>query len=1087
MSQENQQPQSDNNLQKADEVSTAGEKYNEKTFRFLEKDFMTFFLRKPKVGYLVAVFLLFLGAFTAIVVPKENFPNISFGQLVISTTYPGASAPDIDQLITAKIEKEIKGISGINKITSNSRNSFSSITVELKPDADTDKVLSDLRSEIDSVKATLPSEITSGPDILEINTALTPFISINLAGDLPRLELSEIADDLKEKLDDLSGVGQVSISGVVEREIFVDLNKAALDTYRVSVSEISRKLSGANNDVPLGDLRIDEFNYSLRFSGKFKNLDDLRNLEIRRIESTPAKILKLGELAQIYERAKDSDSLGRIFVPESQFVADSVTLSVAKNEGVNIFSLADSVRNQTNEFIEQAAPEVEVIFSQQADLEVKRSYGLLLNSVVSSILVVMLIIFVIVGFKEGLIAGIVIPLSFLMTIAVLYFLGSSLNFMTNFSMILALGILVDTAIVIVEGVHDYIKKGFSPYQAAIYSIHEFRQALISGTLTTLAVFLPLFSLPGTLGKFLTFIPITIFIVLTASLFISLFLIPLFAANFLKAEKHDKPDSFTFKTRQLLNRFFNAVIGAYSSLLEKVLGARFIRLGSLYLLVVAFFVSWLIPAQFVLFPSADANFFQIQASKQSGTDKEIMNEFVLPIEKELLGVAEIKNFKTTIAGNSVNIIVELIAKEDREMLQMRRSEDVVEDLQKRFESVKDADLRVENPEGGPPSEAPVAIRVIAQSAQSIDLAQGVAADFKEILEQIEGTSGVSDDIDRIPGEINFKINREMAAFYGVSPEDIFVQVRALLAGDKATVITRGKKDIDVVVGISDEKTDNLEKIQNFSFTAQSGELIPLSTLMELEINQALTQVKRIDGDIAFTVSSLLASNGNAQVITTEFMERIKNYEMPEGVTYQAAGENEENAELLVSLALSFVIAMLLMFLILVVQFDSLAQPLIILSTIIFANIGVNAGLWLSGTDRGLPVILGFIALAGVVVNDAIILLDQINKKKRETGVLNLEKTDLINVICLAARTRFNPIILTTLTTVAGIMPLIFVDTFWAGLSFTVIFGLLVASFLTLFITPIIYYQIEKEKVLTFVPPVVILVVLGALAAIAQLVL
>jgi len=1054
---------------------------------------MTYFIRNPKVGYVVSLIVLTMGLFAAVVIPKENFPNISFGKINISTVYSGVSAVDIDQLITKKIENAIKSIDGIDKINSTSRNSVSAVTVTLDPNADTDKALTEIRSEIDEVKSSLPGEIDQGPNILEIDTSLTPILFAYVSGNYSALELSEYADDLKEDLEDVPNVAKVSSSNNVEREIVVEVDRMKLESYNLTTQEVMRKISSSHRDVPLGDLDIDGLTYSLRFAGKHESVEDIENVVLKNLgQDGNVALVHLKDVAEVSERGEKNSAISRIFVPKDKYIENAVTLTISKNEGTNIFNVADNVRSETEKFAKENFPkDLKVVFSRQADKEVKRSYSLLLNSMVTSILVVMALIFLLVGFKEGLIAGIVIPLAFLATIAVLKMLGSSLNFMTNFSMILALGILVDTAIVIVEGAHDFIKKGETPYRAAILSLYEFRQPLISGTLTTLAVFVPLFSLPGTMGKFLTFIPITVFIVLTASLFISLFLITLFSSQFLNGENPEKKKNAIIKIahcfRVSLNKVQNKVISGYGKIVNIILKRRFLRLGLLYLIIISFAASWLIPVQFVLFPEANANFFQISIKLPTGTVKELVNDYVAPIEKELIPIDEIELINTSIHGNSANLFVELTPKEDREKMGMRNSRQIAIDLQKSFKKYDGAEIQVKNPEKGPPSEAPIVLRVIAENGEKIDAAEKVAHDFKETLQNIKGATGVTDDIDKIPGEINYTIDREKALAYGIDPDQVFLQIRTILQGSTAAVISRGTKDIDVKVKYKESDVDSLDEINNIMLLSRSGANIPLKEIAGFEINSALNTLKRVDRDISFTISSLVDENGNAREITSEFLKRIKDYTLPEGVKYLTDGENERSADLLTALGSAFLAAMFVMFLILVIQFNSYSQPLLILSTIIFANIGVNAGLFLTGTKRGLPVILGFIALAGVVVNDAIILIDQINRKRKEAELANLQlnkkeisNSSLIEVIAESGRTRFNPIILTTLTTVAGIYPLIAVDTFWAGLSYTVIFGLVVASFLTLFVTPVMYYQFQREKVITFLPFVFLATAAGAAA-------
>ena len=707
----------------------------------------------------------------------------------------------------------------------------------------------------------------------------------------------------------------------------------------------------------------------------------------------------------------------------------------------------------------------------------RQDYAKVLTSGAQSIAVVMLFLFLFVGLREGMIASIIIPLAFLTTIGVLNATGKTLNFMTNFSMILALGILVDTAIVIVEGVHHYIKRGYTSREAAFLSLFEFRAPLISGTLTTLAVFVPLLSLSGLLGQFLRFIPITVIIILTVSLLLSIFLLPSYAAKFLhhseKTEQKQKKKSqtrlFAQAFRQQFEEKIERAISVYTAILRWILKTRARRLGVFVVPLALFFATTFLPIKFNLFPAGDQPFISISIEMPEGTTDSKTFENTLPIEQRLLEFKEVKSIRTAVSGKSATISLELLPQKDRNEMGLLDSQSLEKEINRELDKVprdRGASIRVQAAQNGPPSEFPVAFRVIARDRLKIPEAQTFAISLTETMREIPGTAGVENNIERTPGEFQFRILRDQALSLGINPDTAASTVRTAISGSTAATITRDNRDIDIVVEIPEEKIASLDDLENFSFFSSNGRKVLLSQISEFESRDALATVRREDGAIAFTVSSLLGDNGNAAEITAAFAEKLTSISIPDGIEVLDAGENEQSAGLLSDLSRGYVIAIFLMFLILVIQFDRFLQPLLILFTILLAQIGVQFGLWITGTDKSLAYILGIVALAGVVVNDAIILVDRMNKN-RERRRAHESAPELVEAIVESGQSRFVPVILTTLTTVSGILPLVFQDVFWAGLSYTVMFGLGVASVMTLFVTPAMYFQFERERGRTFV--------------------
>lgn len=1026
-----------------------------------EKSWLSYFVKNNKVAFLAALIIIVWGGSAAITIPKESAPDIDFGMVVISTFYDGAAAVDMDKLVTQEIENTVKDVQGIDKITSSSRDSFSSIQLQLETDADITKTVADIRSKVDEAKSKLPSD-AEDPNILEIDSSMDPIFNVNLTGNIHPALLRDYAENLKSYLEQDSVIQEIDISGGAEREIYVDVDPLKLAQYSISITEVSSAIQNTHRDFPIGNFEIDELDYSLRFQGQHKNAEDISNIVLRLVNSNgQSSPITIGDLANVYEETEEIETIQSFtsLETENHERLPTVLLNVNKSGNTNIFTVDPYIRQKVLDYVENHfGNTVEVHFTSEQLENVRDSYNTVISSGISSILIVFILLMLFIGVKEAIAASFIIPLTFLVTIGYTSSSGGTLNFMVNFSLILALGILVDTSIVIVEGIHEGIKEGYTPKEAAMAAVHEFKAPLISGTLTTLAVFIPLLVLPGILGKYLSYIPISVSVTLVASLIIALLIIPSAAATLLKCKKDRKKSNKSFFGK-LSNRFYKfkekLTIGyqeKYKAFTIRNLKNPTWRFFSIYGIIMICALTFLLPVQFTMFPSDDQDQLSITIKMPEGTVKERTLEATLPVEQILLSNLEVRRFETKINDNQASISVELFKKEEREAQGLRTSIQFANNLREKFKNFSNYEVNVGEISGGPPSDAPVAFRLIAEDSESLQDAQKVATELKEILKEIPETDNVKDDVTNIPGEITYRVNREEAMRLGINPETVAFTTRTAIKGSDAITITREGREVDVKVRYSENKINNFDDIGNLQLINNSGQSISLSQVVTQEFNPAVSEIKRTDRKIAVTISSQLTKDGNAMEVTNAFKEKIKDYEFPDGVTLEDAGENAENTELFIALASGFIMAMFLMFTILVIQFNSFSYPFIILFTIIMSFIGINTGLYITGTPRSLAMIIGTISLAGIVVNDAIILVDRINNLRKKYPERALEE-----IIAFAGSSRLQPIILTTLTTAAGIAPLIFVDTFWAGLSYTIIFGLSVASTLTLFVTPSMYYQ------------------------------
>ena len=1023
----------------------------------------------PKIPLFFAGIIVILGSLAAVAISKESAPYIEYGIVTVSTVYPGVGAEDVDLSVTQKLENKIKLISGIDTMNSTSRDGFSSIVLKLETDAVVSEIVSDVRSAVDEAKGDLPSDLDNDPRVSEIDSSGDrPFLKIALTApksNFSDYELSAVAEKLQKKLEKISGVANVKVENKVDTEIKILLNKNKLESLHLSYSQVLSAIQSSEKNTPLGNFSLNKKDYSLRFQGESSEISDLGNIIIGKIgEGTSAHAVVLSDIATIKVEAIKDAPITRFYSLENKNLKkipeNSIILKVARSGGGDIFSTEKKTLEALNQFLKHDKySEISATPFSKATVQMTKDYWNLFTSFVFSVSVVLLSIFFFIGVREGIIAAAVIPLSFLGTIFILFFLGRTMNFMTNFGMILALGILVDTAIVIVEGASHFIKKGFSPQEAAFKSFIEFRAPLFAGMLTTLIVFLPLFFLPGVVGKFLSFIPVTVTIVLIVALLVSLFIIPALAGVVLKPEISENRKNNFFSnicTREKINTKIDSIIDWYVGILKKILTNKFLKYGIFIATFVMLFLSALLPSKFEMFPTEDSDRIAITLKLPEGTDSSLVVKEISQVEDFLKTLPETTIVHTAVEGNIASVLHELSPFKERESLNQRTSHQLETLIQEKFSTSfsEDISFQVQREKKGPPSVFPVGFRVKISDVSQIESGKRVAYDLTELLKKVEGTQGVTHSITEIPGEYRFILDREKAFLRGVDPSQIPFSIRGAVYGNVVSTFRKGDTDLDIRLQLDPKYLKNIDDV--LAVEVKDG--VPLSSVVKVVEKSALSSVTRNEGDLVFTVSSFLTKDGNAQEITDTVMKKIQAGEinLPEGITIDDASENAENSDLMKAMLVALVMAILMIFLVLVVQFEAFSPPLLILQTVIFAFIGVFIGLYITGTDKSMSFMLGVISLTGIVVNDAIILVDKIR-----SNVFSGNFATKLESVLDAGKTRFIPVVLTTITTSAGIFPLIFIDSFWAGLAYTIIFGLSISSLLTLFLIPIGYLLFEKN--------------------------
>lgn len=1043
----------------------------------LEQWFFGFWVKQYKVSILLTFLLIFYWLFSLYSIPKESSPDIKFWIIWVTTIYTWVNPTDIDSLITEKIEKEIKDLEGVKKITSSSNLWVSSITVELQTGVDTRDMLTDIKDKVD--KVSLPTD-AEDPEVFEISSDNEVLFSMYLYADETKMTFGDLYDKsvaLQKYLEWKSWITKVDISPSPDYEVLISVNKNKLENYWLSLAQISNIIRSYNKNTPIWNYEIWDMKYDFRFQWEFDEYHELLTLPII---SGNWKNITLWDIAEIKKDYKSKNTVSQVWFYEKSGY-NYIKLTLNKKPKISIFSTSDSAKKLIEERITQSDfKDTQVVYVQDLADEIIKDYKWLAKNAITTLILVFTLLFIFLGFKEAVISTLLIPLAFFITFIVLNILGFSLNFLTNFSLLLTLWIALDTIIVIIEGSSEKMKRWFTPRTSVLLTVKEFKNALISWTATTLVVFLPMMMLPWIMWKFLAYIPITVFITLLAWLFLSL---TLNSPIFMLLNKNKKyfihsGVSDAIKTKEEIEllaqervwkieksawngwfryKIFGTLEDFYYHSLQKNIEKNWFRKTVIitpFLLLILTFVTIAPKLWFQLFPSGDNPYQYLTVTAQDWITTDYMKKYTKEITDVLDDIPELKVFSLSVKDNVINVNIELLEKDYRFENWLRDSFEIEKEINAKLNNLKSYWLTVETKveAGWPPTWSPVWIKLTSDSNKWFDTLVEVSKDFETYLKSVKWSKNVKTSSSETPWQFVFKLNNEKLASLWLSPSDVLNEIYFLSSWIKAGTIKWDYDDHDIVVKINEFEDKKLtpQDISEMSIPTKVWN-IKIWNISTYDFLPAISTIKREWWFVTISVESDLEDGFLPTDVQPKFLEFAQKYNFPKWIWFTSWWEASENADLIASTLSSFVIALFLIFTILVLQFNSFLQPAIVLYSIVLALLWVNIWLYLTWNPYSMPFAIWFIALTWIVVNNAIILIDKINS--------NLSKwVDSVEAVAESWKSRLRPILLTTLTTLFGILPLALEDEFWAWLWFTIIFGLLFSSVMTLYVTPSLYYSL-----------------------------
>jgi multidrug efflux pump len=1111
-------------------------------------------LRNSISVFILSALLILFGVFSYITMPKESFPEIVFPLIYVQTPYPGNTPVDIENLITRPLEKEIKGVSGIKNLNSESVQDVSIINVEFNTDVDTEKALQDVKDAVDRAMGDLPTDLDQDPVVLDIDLSRVPILNINLSGDYSIDDLVDYAEYLQNEIEELGEISEATITGDKEKEVQVNIDLPKMQANQLSFNDVQSALASENINIGAGDILLGKTRRSIRTDAEFANMDEIRSVIIKHEKGN---IVYLKDVADVLFTYKEVESFARL---GGESV---VSLNVIKKSGKNLLDATDKIRALIALAKKDILPDgLRITITNDQSKQTRNQLANLENSIISGVILVVITLLFFLGLRNATFVGLSIPFSMFISFLILSALGVSLNFIVLFSLILALGMLVDNAIVTIENIYRlFADEGYSAYEAARQGVGEVAVPIISSTATTLAAFFPLLFWDDIIGEFMGYLPRTLIIVLGSSLFVALVINPVIASVFMKKQELDKKVNhkkaiiwtLVFAALGVLllltdntisgNLFltisgsvllFSYFLNPLSSWFQTVLLPR---LENLYAVTLKYSLSGIRPVLIIIgtivlmfvsigfyfasnpkvefFPVNEPNYINVFVEVPLGTDVLATDSIAQKVEARLNVVLEpysnlVESVVTNVGAetasqnelgggggsqntpNKARITVSFVEYEFRDEVRTTEIQREVTDQLNNW--LPGVTISVEKENTGPPVGRDINLEL---TGTNFEVLLGSAEAIKQKVNRagIKGIENLQIDLETNKPELLVKINRDHARRLGVSTQQVALVLRTALYGAEASKFKEGEDDYPIEVRLKREYRYDVASLMNqmVTFRSQaSGKVVqvPISAVASYEYNTSYNSIKRKDSERLVTVYSNIVEGFNKTEINNSIQEVLKDHEMPQGYNLKFGGSQEEQAESTAFLIKALLIAISLISIILVSQFNSATKPFIIILTVLFSTIGVFLGLGIFQMEFVVIMTgIGIVSLAGIVVNNGIVLIDFIElsrtRIREKLGLGDKEELDdkhLVEAIELGGMTRLRPVLLTAITTVLGLLPLavgLNIDfiglldnrganiyfggdnaIFWSPMAWTVIFGLVFATFLTLIVVPVMYLLLER---------------------------
>jgi len=1003
------------------------------------KKIIAYFLNNSLLVNLISVLVVVIGLVSVFTLNKETFPAIDFDVILVRTSYPGSSSEDVEKLVTISLERNLKSVTGIRNLNAVSAEGSSIIYLEVEADADIDEVLEDVKTAVDST-TDLPSE-AEVPVITSLNNRRRGIINVAVFGKNYD-DIRFAAKKLRDKLERVKAVSSVSLEGYNPDQINIKVNPSELNSNELTLEEVSNVVRGRNFNLSAGAIELPGGDVSVRTVAEFETVEDLQQLPIRSNDS--GKAVFLGDIATI---EKHPDPKAILLRSQGE---RSILLNIKMKEQGDIIATVDEIKSKTEKFFSDSRFEnLRFNFVDDLSYYVKRRLNILSSNGILGIVLVFGCLLLFLNFSTSVITSLGAPIAFLTAFAVMKYMGVSLNLISMFGLILVLGMLVDDSIIVAEQFYQKIEAGMKPKDAAYEAAIETIKPVTATILTTVIAFGSIFFMGGIMGKFLALVPTIVIICLAASWLECFFILPAHLKDFCSYKPNRVKKAF----------WFDRIKASYSNLISKSLNYPKSVVASFIIIFIAS-LGLAKSMKFELFPGDDVRIVFLQIKGPVGSPIRQTDDSLLKLEHLALALPknEIKQIKAQVGtligehGNKLgshygSLVLYLTPPTERD----RTTDEIITQLTTEAERiVPQYEVTVRKIQGGPPKGKPVEINI---TGNSIDELKVVSKRIQKALKDINGVTSTEIDFEEGKSQLAIEVNSLEARRLGLTSLDVARELRRAFARDAITEIRESDEDIDIKLMLDDDSRSKRETLNMLYVKNRMGQRIPLSKLVKIEEKPGAFVIRRKNRKRIFSVSGTLDKAITTPVKIAKTLEaRVDEFTsgFPE-IDIEFGGENKDTQESMVRLATSGAISMISIFFVLILMFASFGQPLVIMSAIPLGMIGVIISFKVFGLALGFMALMGVVALIGVVVNDSIVLVNFINIKANE-----LE--DLKEEIVTACESRLRPVILTTVTTVAGLLPVAHApngDPFLKPMALSFAYGLLFATFVTLVFVPNLY--------------------------------
>ena len=1008
-----------------------------------------FSVKKPVTILMITLVVLIVGIVSLTRIPLDLLPKIEIPIAAISTSYRGAGPQEIEELITKPLEGAVGTVSNVKNVKSVSFDGSSLIIAEFNFGTDMDFASLEVREKVDLVKGYLPKEV-GNPMVVKVNPNALPIMQLSFYSDEDLAKLQSLIDEvIVPRIERVEGVANVSVAGGIEKELSIVVREGELEKYGISMDMLTQFIGAENLNLPGGQVRKGDKELTLKTVGEFTSINEIKDMPI---PLQTGGVIHLRDVADVSISDKVINTLSRINGK------DGLNISIQKQSDSNTVRVSEKIHEELDNILEEYPSMEMVIVLDQAKYIKESIMNVFKNAIIGGILAVFILYVFLRDFKTTLIISVSIPISIVATFILLYFTDITINMMTLGGMALGVGMLVDNSIVVLENIFRMNEEGLSSKAAAVKGAKEVSMAVVASTLTTIAVFLPIVFVEGMTATIFRELALTVTFSLFISLLVSLTLIPMLSSKTLKKKKKKE-------RKDIFHKFFNKVESFYKSMLNWALNHK----GWAVTLAVFIFVATITPLFIIggdFFPPIDEGTFMVNIALPEGSSFEVVNEIITLMEGEIQKIEEVETVFSTIgvgslvstsssasSSNKAGITVILKPLKERN----RSTLEVADQVREFKNNIPGADINVDATSelmgglGGDPVN-------IVIKGKDLSTLRDIGNDFKDIVTTVPGTREVKTSLDEGVPEVKVVLDRSLASQYGLTTYQVANAIRGSIQGIVASKYKYEGSEIDIVIKKEGSKDATIQSIKSLPIMTPVGTTVYLGSIGDVLVEKGPVNISRENQSRVVSVTSQIFERDMESVIG-ELEEKLLDYPMPQGYSYSFEGQHKQLVSAYKDLTLALILAVVFVFIILASQFESFIYPFIIILSIPLSFSGAALFLLLSGKTLSVPALVGGIVLAGIVVNNAIVLVDYINTLRRD----GMDRDDAVK---LAGPTRLRPILMTTLTTVLGLLPLAVIrgegSEIQSPMAIAVIGGLILSTLLTLILVPVMYTLFDNLR-------------------------